>query len=318
MSFTTNQPPNSPESNRLTALLQGFANGRRVASEVVQLSDLGSGLIPVLRSAWPGLPLDVRRYLVREMIDLAESNLAMHFGRVFHIALTDPDPEVRALAIAGLWEDQSEDFLEYLLQASETEREPVVREVIAEALGRFAYLAVTGKLDATFRRRIRSALLLYLRPGEPVAVRRRALESLAYFPDDARVDQLIAESYASPIHDLRVSSVLAMGRNLNRRWLPDVLVELENDDAEFRFEAAKACGEFGDSSAVDALLTLIDDEDREVQSAAIGALGQIGGQRCVNVLRRLAESDDTFVREAADEALIQALDEPDPTDLLGF
>ncbi len=318
MFSTTNQSANNPQPGRLTALLQGFASGRRATSDVVQLSDLGHGAIPVLRSAWPALPLDARRYLVRQMVDLAESNLALHFGRVFHVALTDTDPEVRAVTISGLWEDESADFLAQLLRMAGTEQEPVVREGIAVALGRFAYLAVTGALDEETGRRIRQALLAYLRPGEPVAVRRRALESLAYFPNDARVDQLIAESYASPIHDLRVSSVFAMGRNLNRRWLPDVLAELESDDPEFRYEAARASGEFGDSSAVDPLLTLIDDEDREVQTAAIGALGQIGGQRCVNVLRRLAESDDIVVREAADEALAQALDEPDPMDLLGL
>lgn len=318
MFFTTNQPANSPEAGRLTALLQGFASGRRVTSDVVQLSDLGRGVIPVLRSAWPSLPLDARRYIVRQMVDLAESNLALHFGQVFHVALMDADAEVRALAISGLWEDESASFLDQLLQMAETEREPVVREVIAQALGRFAYLVVTGRLDSETGRRIRHTLLSIFRPGEPVAVRRRALESLAYYPDDTRVDQLIAESYASPIHDLRVSAVFAMGRNLDRRWLPDVLAELENDDPEFRFEAAKASGEFGDSSAVDPLLTLIDDEDREVQSAAIGALGQIGGQRCVNILRRLAESDDIVVRQAADEALSQALDEPDHMDLLGL
>jgi HEAT repeat protein len=318
MFSTTNQSANNPQPGRLTALLQGFASGRRATSDVVQLSDLGRGEIPSLRAAWPALPFDARRYLVRQMVDLAESNLALHFGRVFHVALTDADPEVRALAISGLWEDESADLLEQLLRMVGTEREPVVREVIAVALGRFAYLAVTGGLDEETGRRIRQALLAYLRPGEPVAVRRRALESLAYFPNDARVGQLIAECYASPIHDLRVSSVFAMGRNLDRRWLPDVLAELESDDPEFRYEAARACGEFGDSSAVDPLLTLIDDEDREVQTAAIGALGQIGGQRCVNVLRRLAESDDIVVREAADEALAQALDEPDPMDLLGL
>ncbi|WP_040666199.1 HEAT repeat domain-containing protein [Nitrolancea hollandica] len=318
MFSTTSQSANNPQPGRLTVLLQGFAGGRRVTADVVKLSDLGRGEIPVLRAAWPALPLDARRYLVHQMVDLAESNLALHFGRVFHVALTDADPEVRALAISGLWEDESADFLAQLLRMAGTEREPVVREGIAVALGRFAYLAVTGVLDEETGRRIRQALLAYLRPGEPVAVRRRALESLAYFPNDARVDQLIAESYASPIHDLRVSSVFAMGRNLNRRWLPGVLAELESDDPEFRYEAARACGEFGDSSAVDPLLTLIDDEDREVQTAAIGALGQIGGQRCVNVLRRLAESDDIVVREAADEALAQALDEPDPMDLLGL
>lgn len=318
MFFTTSQSANSPEAGRLTALLQGFANGQRATSDVVQLSDLGRRVIPVLRSAWPALPLDARRFLVRQMVDLAESNLALHFGRVFHVALMDSDPEVRALAISGLWEDESADLLDQLLRMAGPEREPVVREVIAVALGRFAYLAVTGTLNEETGQRIRQALLSYLRPGEPVAVRRRALESLAYFPDDTRVDQLIAESYASPIHDLRVSSVFAMGRNLNRRWLPDVLAELESDDPEVRFEAARASGEFGDSAAVDPLLSLIDDEDREVQSAAIGALGRIGGQRCVNVLRRLAESDDIVVREAADEALAQALDEPDPMDLLGL
>jgi HEAT repeat protein len=312
MSFTTGRQANNPDPGRLTDLLQSFAGGRRSTSDVARLSDLAQNLVPTVRSAWPVLPLDARRYVVRTMVDLAESDPKRNFNRVLQVAVGDPDPEVCAIAIPGLWEDESTEWLEQLLQAAAAERDPVVREAIAVALGRFAYLAETDAIDREVRTRVRETLLTFLGPGEPVSVRRRALESLAYFSDDASVDELIASAYVSPIHDLRVSAIFAMGRNLNSRWLSSILVEMNSDDPELRYEAARAAGEFGDSLSIDSLLTLIDDEDREVQLAAIGALGQIGDQSSVDVLRQLSQSNDAVVSDAAAEALTQTLSEADP------
>jgi len=312
MSFTTDQQANRRDAKRLTDLLDSFAAGRRLPSDVARLSDLGRNLIPIVRSAWPVLPLDVRRYLVRTMVDLAESNPRLNFNRVLQVAVGDPDPEVCAVAIAGLWEDESTEWLSQLLQTATTARDPVVREAIAVALGRFAYLAETDAIGDEAKSGVREALMVLQGPDEPVSVRRRALESLAYFSNDPGVDELIANAYASPVHDLRVSAVFSMGRNLDSRWLSSILLEMDNDDPEFRYEAARAAGEFGDPSAIDPLLTLIDDEDREVQLAAIEALGQIGGRSSVDVLRRLSHSKDTVVSDAAAEALTYSLREADP------
>lgn len=307
MYFTINQSQPNPNIEQLIELLTSVGGGQRSSVAVARLSDLSRAEVRALDRPWRAMPVEARRYLVRQMVDLAESNLEMNFSQFLRSATLDIDPEVRALAISGLWEDEGTFFFDQMLSSLTTEREPVVREAIAVALGRFAYLAALEELDDDRAARLRETLLGLIQPEEQIGVRRRALESLSYLPDDAEVIELISEAYTSVYRDLQVSALFAMGRNLDPRWFPTVLAELNSDDPEFRFEAARAIGEFGDQRAVDPLLSLVSDEDREVQTAAINALGQIGGRTAVSALRRLSREDDPLLRDAALDALDQCL-----------
>ena len=158
---------------------------------------------------------------------------------------------------------------------------------IAEALGRYAYLASTASIDEDLARRVRGTLLDLYYSDEQAATRKRALESVAYFSDDVEIEDAIAEAFDSVLHDMRIGAIFAMGRNLSERWFSTVIGEMQDSDPEVRFEAARASGEFGDERAVSLLLDLIDDEDPEVRMAAVGALGQIGGKVALGALRRL-------------------------------
>src|SRR4051794_35992129 len=100
-----------------------------------------------------------------------------------------------------------------------------------------------------------------------------------------------------------------MGRTLDRRWLDILIEELESEDAEMRYEAARATGAIGDVQAVQSLSKLALDEDDEVRQEAIMALGRIGGPRAERVLRSLAEDASQSDREAIAEALGEAGDE---------
>lgn len=312
MFSTTNPPHNNDDPARIAELLRGFAAGQRSAALVTELSDLSRPAALRVSAVWPTLPVETRRYLARQMVDLAESNLKLSFTRALRAALRDPDPDVRALAIAGLWEDESSTFLDLLIESIQTETEPIVLEAIVVALGRFNYLIGTGVLDSGREEQVRAALLDCVDSDAPVSVRRRALESVSYLSGDEEVDTCIDEAYHSRDHAMRVSAVFAMGRNLGDRWLPTVIDELGSDDSEMRYEAAKASGEFGDQRAVDPLLSLVEDEDAEVMQAAVAALGQIGGKMAVNVLRRLTRAHEDALREAAQDALAQAMYASDP------
>lgn len=301
-----------PSAEELTEILRAAAAGRRSAARTARLSDLDSQTSRELWRLWQRIPVEARRYLVREMVELSETNVELNFSRVLRLALDDSDPEVRALAISGLWENQSIVLLDQFLDLLEVEPEPVVREALAQALGHFTYRCALAEIDGERAERVYGALLELFRSDEPIGIRRRALESLAYFDENEEVEELIAEAYDSLHQPLRVSAVFAMGRNLADRWLEPVLESLEDEDAEMRFEAARASGEFGDQRAVDLLLDLVGDEDREVQFAAVTALGQIGGKLAVQVLGRLARSDDEAIAELAREAQTQALQLGDP------
>ncbi len=281
------------------------------ASDIAQLSDLPRTTARTLRQLWLTVPVASRRRIVREMVELSELNLSLNFRQVFLIALDDPDAQVRQSAVEGLWEEDDPAVLRRLLARLTVETEIPVRAALAQALGRFTELDVLGRLPQQESEGLRTALLALLDSREPIEVRRRALESAAVYADTT-VITAIEEAYWSGNPLLRASALYAMGRSLDRRWLPLLLEELHAEDPERRYEAATACGELGAEEAVDDLISLTTDPDRDVQGAAILALGRIGGIVAMNVLRRLARSADPVVREAAEEALAEAVFAVDP------
>jgi hypothetical protein len=312
MFFTTNPPSPDSADPELIQVLADLGAGRLNAADIPKFSDIDRSTAYATMPSVRRLPTDARRFVVRQMVEQSEANVELNFSRMLRFLLADPDVEVRALAIQGLWEDESGAFVDQLLSMLDVENESTVREAIAESLGRFALLASTGEIDGERAERIRRALLDLYYSDEPVATRKRALESVAYFCDDDEVEDAIAESFDSIIHEFRIGAIFSMGRNLADRWLPTVLDEMQDSDPEVRFEAARASGEFGDERAVSQLLDLLADEDPEVQMAAVGALGQIGGKVAVGALRRLVRSDDPVVSDAAQDALNQATIASDP------
>jgi HEAT repeat protein len=270
------------------------------------LSDLDRAKLNVLREAWPGLPLDLRQRLVASMVELAEEHVEYTFSRALKVALHDEDAWVRATAIAGLWEDEGEDFLAYLLDNAVHDADLGVREAATRALASCSQRVVEGSLDQRWYTPLRARLLALVRGDDSLEVRRRALEALAVYTDDAEVTQEITRAYASPDEEIGMSALYAMGRNLDERWLDTIIKEMDNPSPGLRFEATRASGELGDRRAVPPLIERLGDDDREVQLAAIGALGRIGDQASLNILRRLTHAKDDAVREAAEEAVDEA------------
>ena len=137
-------------------------------------------------------------------------------------------------------------------------------------------------------------------------MRRRSLEGLGYYTGED-VTRLIGQAYTSGRQPLKESALVAMGHNLDTRWLPILDAELQSNEAALRYEAARATGELGSeaTSLLPRLLPLAEGDDSEVAAAAIWALGQIGGEAARRTLKRLAQSDDATVQQAADEALVE-------------
>jgi HEAT repeat protein len=148
--------------------------------------------------------------------------------------------------------------------------------------------------------------------AETAEVKRRALEAISPF-NLPRVKELIEQAYHTDDVKLKSSAIYAMGRNCDSAWLTILMTELNNNEAEIRYEAANACGELGAEEAVPRLLKLIEDEeDDQVQEAAIKALGQIGGEHAKQTLNKLAKNPQPRIREAAKSALeeIQFCEDP--------
>ena len=276
------------------------------------LSDISNADSTTLALMWPGAGVARRRKIAATLVQMAEDNLEYNFNAVFAVLLNDTDVHVRRTAVEGLVEDESAGTVRRLIEVLESDPAPEVRAAAAIVLGPAALRAETGKLKGEWPARLCDALLRAVRdPEAGDDVHRRALESVAYFCDNADVTAEIDRAYAGR-GLVRASAINAMGRNMNVRWAPLLLKELQSNEPAMRYEAAHAVGELGEQANVPALLPLLDDPDLEVQLAAIWALGQLGGRVAMQELQMRSEDDDDAIREAVDDALTEIRYAADP------
>ncbi|MBI2845697.1 MAG: HEAT repeat domain-containing protein [Chloroflexi bacterium] len=257
------------------------------------------------KEAWAGLSRERQRRMAEGLVEIGETSFEVDFHDIFRFLLSDQDPEVRASAVEGLFEDETPWLLHNLINLLRQDPSPEVRSRAAIALGRFSRLAEMEDLDPELSQKLRETLRETIHnPQENLEVRRRAVEAIAYFGDQ-EVREIITQTYQDPAQKMRVSALFAMGRSLDAYWNKTLIAELENKDPELRYEAAHACGELELKSAVPALAPLLQDADREVQESVVWALGQIGGGEARRLLATAAASEDQYLAEAAAEALSQ-------------
>ena len=153
-------------------------------------------------------------------------------------------------------------------------------------------------------------------PREHPLVRGGALESVAAFGSDEFVTGAIRAAFDSGDDGLRSSSLIAMGRTCDRRWLGELLDAFRSDDIDIRRAAAIACGTLGEPDALVSLGTVARDQDPGVRAAAIHSLGEIGGAAATTILQRLqarASKEESNLIETALEnsSLTEMLDQAD-------
>jgi HEAT repeat protein len=305
--YPTEPPPIEETLAELSDSRKPLLNAR-----LARLSNLSSRELDTLKQAWPMIDTKRQRQIVQRLVTLAEDNLELNFDGIFKYGLKDPDAEVRRQAIEGLWESEETSLIGPLIRLMEQDSSEKVQAAAATALGKFALLAEHGKLRSDHAQRIEKALLATASAKDkPVEVQRRALEALAplSLPE---VKAVIMAAYKSSDSRFKVSSIYAMGRNCDLDWLPILLIELDNTDAEVRYEAAGACGELGEEAAVPALIGLVSDPDIDVRMAAIQALGKVGGAKAKECLQRCLNNTNEAIRETARHALdeLMTIEEP--------
>ncbi len=270
------------------------------------LSDPSTETLEAFQRVWETLDPPTRQELATYLVEDAEAEVLYDFRPIFRRLLGDEDPRVRALAIEGLWEDESPALISPLLYILQHDPDPEVRAAAATSLGRFVLLSELGTLPAREIAPVVEALIDKVNDEEEdLDVRRRALESIAYI-GEPHIYDLIERAYYHPDVRMQASALFSMGRSADERWGPLVLAELESPEPELRYEAALAAGELELLEALPVLTWLAEHEDDiQVREAAIEALGRIGGPEAERVLTRLLESRD----ESVDEAVRLALEE---------
>jgi HEAT repeat protein len=292
--------------NALDDLLKHLADDGQMLSiaRLYGLSGLEKTDLARVREAWPSIPADRRQAIVRHLDDIAEANFEVDFGSVFRIGLTDADPDVRAAAIDGLWEDQDLKLIPTLIGILQQDDSEDVRAAAGGALGRFVLAGELEEIPAAKLDQVVEALRAVIDdPDETLEVRRRALEAIGYSSAEG-VPELLDEAYHDPDDLMRISAVFAMGRSADPQWAERVLAETDSDSPQMRFEAARACGELQYPDAVPALARLLDDPDDQVREVSVWALGQIGGREPRRLLTAILDDENASdLHEVAQAAL---------------
>ena len=269
------------------------------------LSALDPEDIGRLEPVWATLPATYRGALLRELVEASESNFDLNYGALGFFALSDSEAEVREAAIDLLWEDETLELMNRLIELALYDEATAVRAAAASALGRFILLGELGDLPETEAVKAQDAAVSILNNlDEEIDVRRRALEAIANGGHEM-VDEAIREAYDSDDPQMQISSVFAMGRTYDQQWSEFVLRQLDSDDPEMRYEAARASGELELEEAVPKLKRLVFDDDREIQEVAIWSLGEIGSREAVRMLERLA----TDAKHKNDAELLEAIED---------
>src|SRR4030067_171246 len=103
------------------------------------LSDLDTAEVERLRKSWTRLDSTHRRDIMGELGRLAQEHIELNFDRVDRMALSDPDGQVRRIAIENLWESEDPALVPALVRAL-GDSDPAVRAAAAAAPGAFVYL----------------------------------------------------------------------------------------------------------------------------------------------------------------------------------
>lgn len=296
-------PAQAPDvETTLKALQAGDGLNKTIYYGLSGLTEDSAGqLAPV----WNNLAPSFRRKVMRALVEATETNVDLDYSVVGRVGLEDSDDGVREAAVEVLWDDETTDLMRRLMRVAQEDSSREVRAAAASALGRFILLGEMGDLPEKAAQEAQNAAIGILNDeSEDVDVRRRALEAIGNSSNPA-VLGAIREAYTGDDRRMQVSAVFAMGRSYDEQWNDTVLRELDSDDPEMRYEAARAAGELELEDGIARLSELVFDDDIDIRDAAIWALGEIGGKEALRVLNLLAE----HAREQEDTELIEALED---------
>jgi HEAT repeat protein len=281
-------------------------------AKLAELSHLDNAELETFAKSFATISEDIRVDIIKKLVELTENNVELNFDGIFKCCLRDTNSEVRCQSVEGLWENQEISLISPLLDMLAHDNSDKVRAAAATALGRYVLLGEHGKLRPAYLDRIRDALLAVIKDHAVTEeVRRRSLEAISPL-SFSEVQTEISTAYRSQNPRLKVSALFAMGRTCDPVWLPILIEELKNPDAEIRFEAATSLGEISDELAVTPLLGIGGDPDSEVRIAVIQSLGKIGGMKAKEYLQNLLGSRDAAIQDIARQALNELKANEDP------
>jgi HEAT repeat protein len=249
--------------------------------------------------------------IVDRMVALQEEQPDVEFETIFKQGIVHPTSGVRVSALKGLEDSGDRSLVRPLCEMLKSDPVAEVRAAAAMPLAYLSAMAQTGKLSERYEKTLIEVLYGVLENEREVTdVKLKALEAVSVFDDD-RLDSHIEAAWSTSDIGARQSSLFAMGRTSNPKWVARVVPDLEHDVVSIRYEATMAMGELGDEEHLSALEAPLDDADLTVQLAAISAVERIGGDIAKGQLERKLVSPEPRVVELVQQALQTMKDEED-------
>ena len=239
-----------------------------------------------------------------------------HALTLLRTLLDDSDSQVRAEAIASLWNDPDPKWIDVLINKVIEDVHAGVRAHAISALGRYIFEGEAATYEGwdqyetkiardDYDRVVEFLLGIAQDPDEALEARRYAIEALAFRADDPAVLDLIEWAYHHRDRRLKSSAIFAMARNADARWTDFILTEMSSLDPEIQYEAVHAAGQLALPEATETLVELAQNKGirKSLRLLAIHALGETGNERAYPVLDRLTRARDRDVRDVARDAL---------------
>jgi HEAT repeat protein len=263
-------------------------------------SDIDPASLSVLMEAWPHIATQRKHDLLSQLEQTAEQDTLVSFEDLARALLDDQDAGVRRGAIRLLLESNDPKLVARFVHLMQGDQDEATRAEAAGALGEFVMLGELDEIPEQVRRTAEQALLAVARGEDAARVRQRALESLGYSSRE-EVQDLISAAYRRQDPKWVASSLLAMGRSSDERWLGEVLPMLTDPNPRVRLAAVEAAGELSLAPARPILIDLLEEEEEdEIAGAAIWSLSQIGGEDSRAII-------ETLLDQAEDEDLVDFL-----------
>lgn len=305
MAKRTKRPDRPNIGITLEALRKGAEDHNPAAILFYGLSGLSEAELDRLKPVWAELTDEYRTKVMQRLAETSETDFEMDYRVMGFLGLDDASPEVRKAAIDVLWEDETLELMHKLMLLAQVDTSVEVRAAALTGLGRFILLGELGDLPEEETIPAQNVAVKILKDELlDVDIRRRALEAISNCSHEI-VPSAIQRAYRSSEHRMKVSSIFAMGRSYDERWTDIVLREIESENDEIRYEAARAAGELEILEAVPLLGRLLADDDREIKEVAVWSLGEIGGREAQRILSAMLE----VAEEAEDEDLIEAIED---------
>ncbi len=302
-----NQRPEGLPIEDVLAEMRDLERPVLTAKAIYGLSNLSGEAQEIFAAAWPVLPVERRRHLMEFLVGMSEVMFDVTLEPIAYVGFADVDAEVRTKSVELPWYVTTERLFHALMKLVKDDPATIVRTKALGGLGKFIYEAEMEEFDAGLAGQAAElAIDLYYDRHQDLEVRRRALEAISR-GSHPKVRDMIDEAYHHEEPLMKVSAVFAMGSSCDsERWEKAVIEELDNPNAEIRFEAVRAAGELSLAGAVRRVMELASGGDYEVKMMAVWALGEIGtreAQRDLDDLMMWAmDEEDDEMMEAIEEA----------------